>query len=250
LLFPNKKYIIFIFAKGKIMRARRHIDPFELLLRRGDANKLLNFFLRAEERLALAFPRASRVLSESQSPSARQVRGGTRRHYLHEALASAATDAGFPLETRWTEPATWSFPVIKIGGYSLTIGIVETRYRGAARTLRTRSKYMEKLCERNEIIDPQSALFDTISASDAVIPDGALGGLIVAQYQAHNPDVPAFLGFWIPSKKLNEHYYVRSFAEIIAMLRNKLSLSRRPIKRTVERKQLKRRPRKPGDKKA
>lgn len=232
------------------MRQRKPIDPFELLLRRGDANQLLNFFMRAEERLTLAFPRASRVLSDSQSPSARQVRGGTRRHYLHEALASAAADAGFPLETRWTDPATWSFPVIKIGGYSMTIGIVETRYRGAARTLRTRSKYMEQLCQRNEIVDPQTRLFDTISTSDSVIPDGALGGLIVAQYQAHNPDVPAFLGFWVPSTKLNQHYYVRSFAEIIAMLRERLSLSRRPVKRTVERKGVKRRPRNTGDKKA
>ena len=232
------------------MRARKPIDPFELLLRRGDTNKLLDFFLRAEERLTLAFPRASRVLSESQSPSARQVRGGTRRHYLHEALASAASDTGFPLETRWTNPATWSFPLIKIGGYSMTIGIVETRHRGAARTLRTRSKYMKKLCERNEIVDPQTSLFETISTSDSLIPDGALGGLIVAQYQAHNPDVPAFLGFWVPSTTLDRHYYVRSFAEIIAMLRERLSLSRRPVKRTVERKLLKRRPRKRGDKKA
>ena len=131
----------------------------------------------------------------------------------------------------------------------MTIGIVETPYRGAGRTLRTRSRYMQALCERNEIVDPQTKLFDTILKSDAIIPDGALGGLIVAQYQPHNPDVPAFLGFWVPSQSLTEHYYVRSFDEIIAMLRERLSLSRRPLKRTVERKQLKRRPRKPGDKK-
>ena len=85
------------------MSEQKPIDPFELLLRRGDTNQLLDFFLRAEERLTLAFHRASRVLSESQTPSAKQVRGVTRRHYLHEALASAATDAGFPLETRWTD---------------------------------------------------------------------------------------------------------------------------------------------------
>lgn len=231
-------------------RHRRFVDPFELMLRRGDVSQILNFFMRAEERLTLAFPRASRLLSESDSPSAKQVRGGIRRHYLHDALASAASDVGLPSETRWTEPATWNYPVIKIGGFSLTIGIVETRYRGASRALRTKSKYMEKLCERNAFVDPQTSLFDTFDPTEAVIPDGSLGGLIVAQYRPHMPDAPAFLGFWIPSEKLNKAYYVRSFDEIIAMLRDRLSLSRKPIKRVVERKPLRKRTRKPGDKKA
>lgn len=231
-------------------RRRRFVDPFELLLRRGDVAKILNFFMRAEERLTLAFPRASRVLGESNDPSAKQVRGGVRRHYLHEALAGAATDAGLSLETRWTDPATWNYPVIKIGGFSLTIGIVETRYRGASRALRTKSKYLAKLCERNSFVDPQTDLFDTVSASDAVIPDGSLGGLIVAQYRPHMPDAPAFLGFWVPSEKLNRAYYVRSFDEVIAMLRERLSMSRKPVKRIVERKRLKKRTPKSGDQKA
>jgi hypothetical protein len=109
---------------------------------------------------------------------------------------------------------------------------------------------MEKLCERNAFVDPQTSLFDAFDPSEAVIPDGSLGGLIVAQYRPHMPDAPAFLGFWIPSEKLNKAYYVRSFDEIIAMLRDRLSLSRKPIKRVVERKPLRKRARKPGDKKA
>ena len=232
------------------MAGRRHfMDPFDLAVRRGDLSKILTFFMRAEERLTLAFPRASRVLGDSNAPSARQVRGGTRRHYLHEALTSAATDSGLSVETRWTEPATWSFPVVKLGGFSLTIGIVETRYRGAARALRTKSAYMKKLCARNAIVDPQHRLFDGIDPADAVVPDGSLGGLIVAQYRPNTPDVPAFLGFWVPSERLNQAYYVRSFEEIISMLRDRLSLSRKPMKRTVERKALRRR-KKPSDKKA
>jgi hypothetical protein len=231
------------------MGKRRHtIDPFELMLRRGDVARILQFFMRAEERLTLAFPRSARVLSGSNEPSARQVRGGARRHYLHDALATAATDAGLPLETRWTEPATWSYPVIKLGGFSLTIGIVETKYRGASRALRTKSKYMKKLCERNSIANPQSSLFDSMDQTDTVIPDGSLCGLIVAQYRPDSPDVPAFLGFWVPSENLGQSYYVRSIEDIITMLRERLSLSRRPIKRTVERKQL--RKRKPGTGKA
>jgi hypothetical protein len=232
------------------MRRRRFIDPFELLLRRGDVSKLLTFFMRAEERLTLAFPRAARMLAESQNPSAKQVRGTTRRHYLQEALASAATDAGFPMETRWTEPPTWNFPVVRVGGFSLTIGIVETQFRGAARALRTKSKYVAKLCERNAFADPQTSLFDTFKPADAVIPDGALGGLIVAQYAPHAPEKPAFLGFMVPSERLGRTYYIKSFDQIISMLRDRLSLSRRPVKRVVERKPLRRRPRKPGDKKA
>ncbi|MDF7777422.1 hypothetical protein P1X14_19350 [Sphingomonas sp. AOB5] len=228
----------------------RFIDPFEIMLRRGNLAELLNFFMRAEERLTAAFPRSSRILAESNAPSAKQVRGSMRRHYLHEALASAASDSGLPTETRWTDPAAWSYPVVKIGGFSLTIGIVETRYRGAARALRTKSQYMEKLCERNAVLDPQTKLFDEVPPSDIVIADGSLGGLIVAQYRPHAPDVPAFLGFWIPSERLNSAYYIRSFDEVIAMLRERLSMSRKPAKRVVERKPLRRRPRKPGDKKA
>jgi|GEM_PF-4248837 len=232
------------------MRRRRFIDPFDLLLRRGDVAKLLTFFMRLEERLALAFPRAARSLAESQSPSAKQVRGTTRRHYLQEAVASAAADAGLPSEIRWTEPPTWNYPVVRVGGFSLTLGIVETRFRGAARSLRTRSKYIAKLCERNALVDPQTSLFDAFKPSDAVIPDGALGGLIVAQYAPHTPEKPAFLGFLVPSVGLGSTYYIRSFEEIISMLRDRLSLSRRPVKRVVERKPLRRRSRKPGDKKA
>lgn len=228
----------------------KFVDPFELVLRRGKLDQLLTFFMRLEERLTLAFPRASRILADSPAPSAKQVRGGARRHFLQEALTTAAQDAGLSQETKWTDPATWSFPVVKLGGFSLTIGIVETRYRGASRALRTKSKYVADLCKRNSILDPQSTLFDKVAPSDAVIADGALGGLIVAQYRPHAPDVPAFLGFWIPSERLGSTYYVRSVEEIIAMLRERLSLARKPTKRTVERKPLKRRVSKPSDKKA
>lgn len=230
------------------MARRRFIDPFELMLRRGNLAQLLKFFMRAEERLALAFPRSSRLLAESHDPSARQTRGSARRHYLHEALATAASDVGIPLETRWTDPATWSYPVIRMGGFSVTIGIVETKFRGAGRTLRSKAKYVRQLCERNAFLDPQTGLFDTFKPEDAVVADGALGGLIVAQYSASNPEVPAFLGFWVPSENLNSPYYVRSFDEIISMIRDRLALARRPSKRVIERTPL--RLKKPGGKKA
>lgn len=227
------------------MAEHRFVDPFELLIRREDLERMLTFFMRAEERLTLAFPRAARIMEGQIEPSARQVRGSARRHYLHEALASAAADAGLPLETRYTDPPAWSFPLIRAGAYSFTIGIVETRYRGAARTLRSKGKYVAELCERNEITNPQSSLLDSMAPEDAIIPNASLGGLIVAQYDSYNPEQPAFLGFWVPSATLTETYYVRSFAEMIEMLRGKLSLSRRPEKRRVERKLLKRRQSKP-----
>lgn len=229
------------------MAGRRFIDPFELLIRREDLERILTFFMRAEERLTLAFPRAARLMEGQVEPSARQVRGSARRHYLHEALSSSAADAGLPLETKYTDPPAWSFPVIRAGAYSFTIGIVETRYRGAPRTLRSKGKYVAALCERNEITNPQYSLLDSLAPEDAVIPSGSLGGLIVAQYDGHNPERPAFLGFWVPSATLSETYYVRSFAEIIEMLRSKLSLKRRPEKRRIERKPLKRRKSKPDE---
>lgn len=229
-------------------RRPRHIDPFEAIIRNGNVQQLLDFFTRLEERLTSAFPRAARTLAESDSPSAKQVRGSMRRHHLHEALLSAARDAKLPVQLGWTEPATWSYPVARAGAFSLTIGIVETKYRGAARSLRSRGKYIAKLCARNAPLDPQGKLFDGITPADTVIPDGALGGLIVAQFRPHQPEIPAFLGFWVPSEGLSGSYYVRSFDEIIAMLRERLALDRRPTKRTIERKPVRRRAKKPDGK--
>jgi len=229
---------------------RRIVDPFELLLRRADLDKMLRFFTLAEERLTMAFPRAARLLAESDDPSAKQTRGSYRRHYLHDALLSAARDAGLACEIGWTTPPTWSFPVIRSGSFKLTIGVVDTRFRGDARALRTTSAYVAEMCKRNEVASPQGWLFDIVDPKDAVIPDASLGALIVAQYAPHNPDAPAFLGFWVPSEDLSKPYYVRSFDQVIEMLRSKLELSRRPAKRVVERKPLRRRKPKPGGEKA
>lgn len=223
------------------MARRRFVDPFELLTRREDLERILTFFRRAEERMTLAFPRAARLMEGQTEPSAREVRGSARRHYLHEALRSAATDAGLPIQVHYTDPPAWSFPLVRSGAFSFTIGIVETKYRGASRTLRSKGGYVADLCKRNEIANPQSSLLDTLSPDDAVVPNGALGGLIVAQYDGHTPEMPAFLGFWVPSPTLGDTYYVRSFAEIIEMLREKLSMARKPTKKGVERKPLRRR---------
>jgi hypothetical protein len=236
-------------ARGEDDFMTKHfVDPLEELLKNEAADQLLRFFTLAEERLTLAFPRASSMLAESSSPSAKQVRGTTRRHYLHEALATAARDADLEFENRWTDPATWSFPVVRSGGFSMTIGIVDTRFRGSGRTLRTTSQYVADLCERNVVVNPQGGLFDGIERKDVVIPRGSLGALIVAQYSPTQPDAPAFLGFWVPSPDLSEPYYVRSFEQVIAALREHLALGRRPSKRVVERKAIKLR--KKPDKKA
>jgi len=221
----------------------RFVNPLEELLRSESADLLLRFFTLAEERLSLAFPRACRMLEGEFSPSAKQVRGSSRRHYLHEALATSARDAGLEFENRWTDPATWSFPVVRSGGFSMTIGIVDTRFRGDKRALRTTSQYVAKLCERNAIVNPQGQLFQELERDDVVIPRGSLGALIVAQYSPANPEEPAFLGFWVPSEDLREPYYVRSFEQVIAFLREGLELKRRPAKQTVERKRLRKRKR-------
>lgn len=222
------------------MPAQRLVDPFDLIVRSSDLNRLLKFFMRLEERMTDAFPRAARVLSESNDPSAKQTRGSTRRHHLHLALSSAAADAGLACATRWTEPASWSYPVAALGGFSCTIGIVETKYRGAPRTLRSRSKYMKQLCARNEVTNPQLGLLVDEHPPEPLIPDGALGGLIVAQYAGGEPTKPAFLGFWVPSADLKSAYYIRSLDEIISLLRARLSMARRPAKKAIERKPVRR----------
>jgi hypothetical protein len=223
------------------MPKKRFVDPFDLITRAADLNRLLRLFTLLVERMGDAFPRAARVLPDSSDPSAMQVRGSTRRHYYHAALSSAASDAGIPCATRWTEPASWSYPVAALGGFSCTIGIVETKHRGAPRTLRSKSEYLKKLCRGNELINPQSGLFDNDNPPEALIPDGSLGGLIVAQYARSEPLKPAFLGFWVPSADLNSAHYIRSLDEIIEMLRERLSMSRRPQKKKVERKPIRRR---------
>ena len=210
---------------------------------------ILSFFTRLEEELTGAFARSSRVLKEANDPSAKQTRGSARRHYLHEALLTVAKDVQLPTAVGWTDPATWSFPVITIGGFTLTIGIVESKFRGAGRRLRTRSKYVEKLCERNGPLDPQGGLFEQASEDSRLLPDGALGALIVAEYKANQPDVPAFLGFWVPSESLSSTYYVRSFDQVITMIRDRLSIVRKPAKRVVTRKPVRLRKPKDGGKK-
>lgn len=222
------------------MPKKRFVDPFQLVMRAGDLNRLLRFFTLLDGRMTAAFPRAARVLPDSSDPSAKQVRGSTRRHHLHEALASAAADAGLACAMRWTEPASWNYPVAALGGFSCTIGIVETKYRGAPRSLRSRSEYLKHLCQRNEIMNPQSSLFGDENPPEAFIPDGSLGGLVVAQYASNEPLKPAFLGFWVPSPDLRSAYYMCSLDEIIGMLRDRLSMSRKPQKKQVERKPIRR----------
>ena len=246
LIFPKKKDMHI--KSLEFAMPTRFVDPLEELIANESADKLLKFFTLAEERLTLAFPRASSMLKESSSPSAKQVRGTTRRHYLHEALATAACDSGLEFESRWTDPATWCFPLVKSGAFSMTIGIVDTRFRGVAKALRTTSQYIAELCKRNAVANPEAGLFDSWDRKDVVIPKGSLGALIVAQYSPAQPDEPAFLGFWVPSEDLSKPYYVRSFEQVISALRDKLELERRPAKRTVERKTVRLR-KKPDDKK-
>jgi len=227
------------------MTAPRYIDPFDLVTRAQDLQRCLKFFMLLEERMKDAFPMAARVLAESNDPTAKQARGTSRRHHLHKAMESAAADAGLACNIRWTEPKTWSYPVLSLGGFSTTIGIVVAKYRGAGKSLRSRSAYLQELCVRNAVVDPQNDLFLHDEKPETLIPDGSLGGLIVAQYDGNTPTKPAFLGFWVPSADLSDVFYVRSLDQVIGMLRERLSLSKRPAKKGVERKRLQRK-KKPG----
>lgn len=228
------------------MAKKRFVDPFELLVRKQDILKLLTFFERLEERLAAAFPRSSRLISESTEPTAKLTRGSARRHYLNEAIVTAARDIGLPVEIKWTQPKTWSYPVVKIGGFSISLGVLNPTRRGFGKSLRTRSKYVAQLCARNPIIKPQDDLFD-FSDKDVIVPDGSLGALIVSQFNPATPDVPSFLGFLVPSENLKGQYYLRSFEQMISELRERLKLGRRKSRRIIERKPLRRKPKKSGE---
>lgn len=96
---------------------------------------------------------------------------------------------------------------------------------------------MSRRCARNAPLDPQGTLFEpTADAVATLIPDGAFGGLIVSEHNAATPEIPSFVGFWVPSSDLKQHYHSYSFEQIIGYLREKIASEKRPIRKVVQRK--------------
>lgn len=219
-------------------------SPLDLLFRTEDPQKSLRFFQALEEEIGAATADAVRTIPEAIVPSAKQARGTVRRHFLERAIRRAGSRAGIEIGTGWTAPPTWSYPTVRLGAFTIVLGLVVSRYQGAPRQLRTRSAYVEALCARNAPLDRQGTLFKEAHAEiPTLIPDGAFGGLIVSEHNGSSPEIPSFSGFWVPSNDLKKPYYCYSLEQIMIYLRETIA-EQKPARKQVRRllPQLKKKP--------
>ncbi len=216
------------------MAARNRPEIFDLLTKRQDAQQLLTFFQELSEGLSSAFANSARTVPAVASDrSAVSARGNLRRMLLDRAFRAAAASAGFKIDTGVTVPPTWSYPLARIGGFSLTIGIVDRQYVEAQLRLRNRGRYVRELSARNTPLDPQSSFFDEAPSEVAVMtPSGAFGALVVVEPSMRVPDSPMYVGFWIPSPNLKRAYYRCTLEFLIRELRAKVGAGK-TIKRVA-----------------
>lgn len=217
--------------------SHRPLDPLDLLTRSADLEQLLRFFQALDEEMVAATADAARTIPEASVPSAKQARGTLRRYFMERAVRTAGARTALEVGTNWTTPATWSYPTVRIGAFTVVLGLVFSRYNGAPRQLRTRSSYVATLCARNAPLDPQGTLFEPAGgALSTLIPDGAFGGLIVSEHNAAIPELPSFLGLWVPSTDLKQCYHSYSFEQVIGYLREKIAATKKPVRKVVQRK--------------
>jgi hypothetical protein len=55
-------------------------------------------------------------------------------------------------------------------------------------------------------MDPQGSLGLTPEKVTKILPNGAIGAVIVVESSVHQPDRPRYVGFWIPSPSLLSHF--------------------------------------------
>lgn len=210
--------------------------PLDLLARSPSTARLLQFLQAYHEGVDAATADAARA-HPSPEHSSKLARGTARRDLMHRAFRSAASAAGLAVETGYNANKSWSFPKLRCGAFTLTLGKLTRRHRHAERKLSSRPDYARAFCVRNDALDPQGMLFghgkDVMSA---VIPDGTFGALIVSEHCGATPDVPSFVGIWVPSSDLRKGYHCYALDEVVAYLREKLAGDRKPVRKPVERK--------------
>lgn len=231
------------------MAKRIPLNPVQLLLR-GPSSEVLIRFLRAlSEEVDAAFANATVIIpiAEGGRPAV-QARGSTRRWQLDIAVRRAAERAGIEVSTGFTDPPSWSFPVVNLGAFSVTLGVVDRKRDG--RVLRSKGAYVQRMVARNRPLDPQLPLFEEDGTRvPRVIPAGTFGAMIAVEYSSDQPDSAAFVGFYIPSHDLTHAYYSYSIFDLMVELRDADTEAKKPARRKVARKQvmLKQRPSKKPD---
>lgn len=235
--------------KGGLVAKSRGNDPVELLLRRADAGRMLAFFKAVSEYMATAFADAAKIVpAEPGDSPAVSARGNLRRLRLDRAFRAAAAAVGYPVVTGTTNPPSWKYPIVRLGAFSLTLGIVQRATSYGPPRLRSRGNYVLDHVARNEPVNPQGSLLSAKIDVVEVIPDGALGAFVVAEPSVHLPDSPLYLGFMVPSPNLGRTYYRCSLERLVGLLQERVAAERRPVRKKVERKQpkLKKQPKRPS----
>lgn len=236
-------------AKGLGMKRRRRLDVVDLLLRRGDASAALEFFKRLAEQLSASFADSAKAFPAAPKDSiALTTRGHVRRLYLDRGFRAAAAHAGYGTGTSYTQPPTWNFPVLRLGAFAVTLGVVDRSSSRRDWYLRSRAKYLLDHAARNAVLNPQGGLFEERPAGVVeVIPDGALGALVVVEPSSYVPDAPVHIGFMVPSPSLRKTYFRCSLERLIALLQERVAVEARPVRKPIGRKlpKLKKAPKRP-----
>jgi hypothetical protein len=220
------------------MPQREPLNPVQLLLRGPSSGVLIQFFRALAEEIDAAFSNATVIIPiDERGRPAVQARGSTRRWQLDVAVRRAAERAGLEATTGYTDPPSWSFPLLHLGAFSVTLGVVDRKRDG--RVLRAKGKYVQQMVARNRPLDPQLPLFDEPGTKvPRLIPSGTFGAMIVVEYSATQPDAPIYAGFYIPSHDLTQAYYSYSLFDLMVELRDADAAVKKPARRTVARKRI------------
>jgi hypothetical protein len=212
---------------------------------------MLAFFKALSERMAAAFSDAAKAVPAARGDSpAVSARGNLRRLHLDRAFRAAAAEAGYAVVTGTTTPPSWNYPIVRLGAFSLTLGIVQRATYYGPRHLRSRGNYVFDHVVRNEPVNPQGSLLPAAPHLVEIIPDGALGAFVVAEPSVHVPDSPLYLGFMVPAPNLRRSYFMCSLERLVGLLQERVAAERRPARKRIERKQptLKKQPKRPPGK--
>lgn len=216
---------------------RPPLYPLDLLCR-SNKEAILKFLLSFHEESSVATATAARAHPLPEA-SSKLARGTHRLDLLHRAFRTSAAQAAMVVETCFNSNKSWSYPRLKIGGFTLALGRLTRRHPGASRKLGSRADYVRTMCARNSVLDPQASLFDQPEGNTApLIPDGACGALLVTEHCGPTADVPSFVGIWVPSEDLREGYHCYSLDFVIAYLRNAIAKGRQVVRKPIARKPL------------
>jgi hypothetical protein len=195
------------------------LDPWNLL-KNADSARLADFLEYFDEGIAAAF-----IDSHRKVPARRHERPGVyargtyRRWQLDESFRRSAQKAGMVITTGTNSPPTWSFPILRTGAFSITLGIVDRHLAQGPRRLRCKGAYMRRHAARNGVMDPQGSLGFTREKVTTILPNGAIGAVIVVEGSVHQPDRPRYVGFWIPSPSLVKPFFRAKIEDVVLSLR-------------------------------